>query len=61
MNAFCFEEIGRRLVEAATSMNSLLFEQVSNSITDFQEAMKSFIEDERKRRQLHVYVKKKII
>ena len=56
MNAVCFEETGRRMVEAATSMNSLLFEQVANSITDFQDTMKSFIEDERKRRELHVYV-----
>ena len=53
MNAVCFEETGRRMVEAATSMNSLLFEQVANSITDFQDTMKSFIEDERKRRELH--------
>ena len=54
MNAVCFEKTGKRLIEAATSMNSLLFEQVTNTITDFQEAMRSLIEDERKRQELQV-------
>jgi len=54
MNTICFEDIGKRIVEAATSRNSMQFEQVVNQITDFQEAMKLFIEDERKRKELQV-------
>eukprot|EP00111_Clytia_hemisphaerica_P003096 TCONS_00008787-protein len=54
MNTLCFEEISKRVIEAATSKNSMLFEKVVNEITDFQEAMKNFIEDERKRNELQI-------
>lgn len=54
MNTMCFRYIGKRIVEAATSRNSMQFEQVVNQITDFQEAMKLFIDDERKRKEIQV-------